>query len=179
MQDGFRLLGSGVLHGTLALSRRRCKLVCRHNVHVALCRIPDIDELHKFGDDMRLRCVLQRHRAICQRVAKSYFGHTMYCNTTLCEEVFCFHSLEDALLWALTVQSALLQEEWPAWLQAVPCARTLWHSHATSSSWQRLCAGPRTSIAINEQRFTRATVLTVRLKPAFLPSSQRQVPYDK
>ena len=170
--DGW-MLCSGIVHTSLAPWRRRCKLVCGHNVHVALCRIPDVAELRECCCETQLRPVLQRHHTICQHIADHYNGLSICCSATPCpvdcdsyDQLFCFHSLDDALLWALVVQQALLQEVWPSWLQSSLCARTLWHSSKTSSAWQVLCAGPRTSIVINEQRFTHATALPVRLQPA-------------
>ena len=68
--------------------------------------------------------------------------------------VCCFHTMADATVWALLAQLFQLHSSWPDFLCAIPEAKPLWHT-ADGSSWHRLVNGPRTTIALNEQRFAR------------------------
>jgi hypothetical protein len=172
VQGGLRLLCSGLL--SLCFGGWKCcsAWACKHRVFVALCCFEHLDRVRASASASRVAWLVRRHSFICGREAARCGGRRICCpdgqclpayaETTQGQQLFCFHTQRDATLWALTVERALLLESWPAWLQAHSRACTIWHSPDTSSRWQRLFAGPRTSIAINEQRFATASRQPVR-----------------
>jgi hypothetical protein len=79
-----------------------------------------------------------------------------------CTRMYAFHTLEDAVLWALMTQHLMLHCAWPAALQELECTRTVWCARAQGRPWRKLFDGMRMTVAINEQRFTNIAFDRVR-----------------
>ena len=80
-----------------------------------------------------------------------------------CTRMFAFHTLEDAVMWALMAQHFMLICKWPKALSDLECTRTIYSARKAGRPWRKLFAGLRTTIAINEQRFTAMHKGRVRL----------------
>ena len=153
---------------------------CRHRAYVARISVSDLAQLQADLPADVLQDALELFNHSCEWHRSTTHGHYVQWDRggstrsgkltaadaaateepPTCDDwepstlIVAFHTLDDAMVWALMTQRVLARAEWPAALEQSEASRSVHHREPSGERpWSRALAGLRATVAVNGQRF--------------------------